>query len=324
MAERKKGKRRGFTLVELLVVIAIIGVLVALLLPAVQAAREASRRMSCGSNIKGLITAIHTYHNSFKSTPINYGGNAQYNNTGTGKGWMIGILPFVEQQSLWDQIDWTKPVGSNDTAANTNVNTTVATTAIPAFLCPSDGANDRGRMNTRANMPGAAIYGVNNYKAVLGSNWANGNNIVSTPFGPWPNTNNGLDRGNGIICRNSDNQMGNYHGLEAVTDGTSNTFAIGEAVPRWTTHTWWWWFNGGTATCAIPPNYKTPQILAGTQTLEGQWGDWPNNYSFFSRHPAGLQFALLDGSVKWINNSVNIVTYRAMASIQGGETLRVD
>jgi len=321
MVERKE-KRGGFTLVELLVVIAIIGVLVALLLPAVQAAREASRRANCSSNIKGLITALHTYHNSFKSTPINYGGNNQYNNTGTGKGWMIGLLPFIEQQSLWDRIDWTKAIGDNNSAANTNVNTEVAATVIPPYLCPSDGANDRGKMNNRANVAG--FYGVNNYKACAGSNWANGNNIVTTPFGPWPNSNNGLDRGNGLICRNGDNQAGNYHGLESVTDGTSNTFAIGEAVPRWTTHTWWFWFNGGTATCAIPPNYKTPQILAGTQTLEGQWGDWPNNYSFFSRHPRGVQFALCDGSVKWIDNSVDIIIYRAMASIQGGETMRVN
>jgi prepilin-type N-terminal cleavage/methylation domain-containing protein len=322
MAERKKDKRRGFTLVELLVVIAIIGVLVALLLPAVQAAREASRRMSCGSNIKGLITAIHTYHNSSKTTPINYGGNAQYNNTGTGKGWMIGILPFVEQQSLWDQIDWTKAIGDNATAANINVNTNVAATAIPVFLCPSDGANDKGKMSSRANVGGT--YGVNNYKAVAGGNWQWGNNQLKTIFGPWPNSGDGLDRGNGFICRNSDNQAGNFHGLEAVTDGTSNTLAVGEAVPRWTTHTWWWWFNGGTATACIPPNYKTPAILAGTQTLEGNWGDWNNNYSFFSRHPQGLQFALVDGSVKWISNSVDINVYRAMASIQGGETMRVD
>src|SRR5215510_8736789 len=202
MLQARRKTACGFTLVELLVVIAIIGVLVALLLPAIQAAREASRRANCSSNIKGLITAIHTYHNSFKSTPINYGGNQQYNNTGTGRGWMIGILPFVEQQSLWDQIDWTKAVGSNDTAANTNVNTNVANTAIQAFLCPSDGANDKGKMNNRANMPGAAIYGVNNYKACAGSNWAWGNVQLTTPFGPLPNSNNGLDRGNGFICRN--------------------------------------------------------------------------------------------------------------------------
>src|SRR5262245_45266481 len=146
MTRCQKDVRGGFTLVELLVVIAIIGVLVALLLPAVQAAREASRRMSCGSNIKGLITAMHTYHTAYKSFPISYGGNQSCTNIANGKSWMIGILPYIEQQPLYDRIDWTLPIGDANTV---NVNTTVAATAIPVLLCPSDGANNKGVMSGR-------------------------------------------------------------------------------------------------------------------------------------------------------------------------------
>jgi prepilin-type N-terminal cleavage/methylation domain-containing protein/prepilin-type processing-associated H-X9-DG protein len=329
--------RSGFTLVELLVVIAIIGILVALLLPAIQAAREAGRRISCGNNVKQLALSLHTYHDIYNALPISYAGNNAFNATGTGKSWMIGILPYVEQKPLHDRILWrdnpsasppqTINIGTATTAAsNETPNGRIAQTIIKNFMCPSDGDNGRGTMSGRANVGGP--WGINNYKANCGANWDGGgsnflnpnpcNNHEDCAPAPQPNSRSGLDRGNGLICRNNGNWPGNYHDLAFVTDGTANTFAIGEAVPAWCTHTWWWWFNGTTATCAIPLNYKHPNVLAGTQTMENRASDWPNNYSFMSRHPNGAQFGMVDGAVKFVPDSVDFVTYKRLSTAAGG------
>jgi prepilin-type processing-associated H-X9-DG protein len=132
-----------------------------------------------------------------------------------------------------------------------------------------------------------------------------------------------LDRGNGIICRNGDSRYENYHDLAFISDGTASTFAVGEAVPRWCTHTWWWWFNGTTATCAIPLNYKPPDVLDGTQTLDSCWGNWQGNYSFMSRHPNGAQFGMCDGAVKFVSDSIDLRTCRRLATAAGGRPAQI-
>jgi prepilin-type N-terminal cleavage/methylation domain-containing protein/prepilin-type processing-associated H-X9-DG protein len=319
---RSRRKGQAFTLVELLVVIAIIGILIALLLPAVQAAREAARRSQCSNNCKQLALAMHNYNDVHKTFPYNYSGNGQYNNTNTGKSWIVGVLPFIEQQPLYDQIDWGQPVGDS---GNPTPNTAVGATVIDTLLCPSDD-NDEGLMGTRANVGGS--WAVNNYKACAGGNWGWGDNPTcrfSWPKGRWPNSTNGLDQGNGIICRNSGNSRENVTKFSHIRDGTSNTFALGEAVPAWCTHTWWWWFNGATATCGIPLNYESNAIRANpaTVTLETQWGDWGNNYSFFSRHPGGANFGICDGSVTFVSDTIDILVYRHLANMDDREPVQV-
>lgn len=304
-------EKRGFTLVELLVVITIIGILIALLLPAVQAAREAARRAQCVNNLKQLALALHNYHQTFNLFPINYGGNGAYDATSTGHSWMTGILPYIEQQPLYSQIDFTQPL------SNAN-NTTVSKTPISGFLCPSDSSRT-GKMNPVANLNDERA--ITNYKGCAGANW-NWEDYtgVSWPTGRWPNDPNGLDRGNGLICRNGDNQPGNYTSMADIRDGSSNTFAIGECVPSWCLHTWWYWFNSCTATCGIPLNYRKGM---GDAYLVSQYGDWGRNYSFFSQHPGGGNFALCDGSVRYVSDAIDINIYRAMATISGGETLNL-
>ncbi len=115
--------------------------------------------------------------------------------------------------------------------------------------------------------------------------------------------------------------------MKDVRDGTSNTFAIGEAVPRWTTHTWWWWMNGSTGTCGIPlnANVQNPACLTAAfpskiAQLECAWGDWPNNYSFFSQHVGGAHFSMADGSTRFINN-ISFDTYRQLATIDRREPI---
>ena len=124
--------RRGFTLVELLVVIAIIGILVGLLLPAVQAAREAARRMQCSNNVKQLSLAAHTYHDAHRSFPIGYwqelgsatiGPTLQRATQGRQTSWLTGVLPFIEQTALFNQVNFTTNFGSMETPVPANPST---------------------------------------------------------------------------------------------------------------------------------------------------------------------------------------------------------
>jgi prepilin-type processing-associated H-X9-DG protein len=143
---------------------------------------------------------------------------------------------------------------------------------------------------------------------------------VKQAGGRWANDPNGLDRGNGIICRSGDNNAGNISTFGDIKDGTSNTFAVGEAVPAWCNHTWWYWFNGTTATCGVPLNYRkgNPAVK-----LETQLTDWGRNYSFFSQHPGGAYFALADGSARFVADNIDINVYRAGATINGSEALQL-
>jgi prepilin-type processing-associated H-X9-DG protein len=104
--------------------------------------------------------------------------------------------------------------------------------------------------------------------------------------------------------------------LRDVRDGTSSTFALGESVPEWCRHTWWYWFNASTATCAIPLNYQQQPDLQVFME-----GDWWHNYSFLSRHPGGANFALVDGSVRFVSENIGRETYRALGTIQADEVV---
>lgn len=346
----KSRRRIGFTLVELLVVIAIIGVLVALLLPAVQAAREAARRSSCSNNLKQLAIGVHNYHDIVQRFPMNYAttaGNAHWTepdlSTHRSTSWMVQVLPFIEQQPLYNMIDFNYGV-KNDPRNGTVVNNPnnpsnafVARTVVKTYLCPSDGIASAGPMASRANRSaGGWLYAVNNYKGVCGANWAWGAWPTATPPAgsglpnfnatPYGNTQDGLDAGNGIFFRGgrADIRRHSTTPMAAILDGTSNTLMIGEAIPRWCTHTWWWWFNGTTATTAVPLNARARCQNTGSRTadLNACWGDWPNNYSFMSLHPGGGQFALADGSVRFVPETIDLTIYRSLGTIQNGEQVQ--
>ena len=328
--------RRGFTLVELLVVIAIIGILVALLLPAIQAAREAARRTECTNNIKNLALACQNYHDTYSQFPLNY---AQWNMTDPSNGrstsWLVQVLPFIEQQALYDTIDFNYGVRNDprNTATPNVSNEEVAFTAIDSFTCPSDTHDGRMALN-RANYSTGANgrsnqWGVNNYKGCAGANWGWGSYqvrsgpLAGTPYGTVDA--NGLDRGNGIFHRGNNDPSPRLRRMAGVTDGTSSTFMIGEAVPAWCTHTWWWWCNGATATTAVPLNVSAVCKDTGNRErdLTDCRGDWPNNYSFMSRHPGGGNFALADASTRFIADSIEINLYRRLGCMVDGEATAV-
>ena len=322
--------RPGFTLVELLVVIAIIGILVGLLLPAVQAAREAARRMQCSNNLKQLGLAFHNYHDTLKTFPINYATRGQlgFPNTGpgianSGRSWMQMILPQIEQTNLFNRITFTVGLEPKNSAATTPVgmNRLVAQTVIPTYLCPSDDGNEGGLLGSRSDLNDTTApadkWAVTGYKACAGSNWDWGvfrwvNSGATGVGGKNAGTNDGLNRGNGVISSNQDNSNSPTR-MRDITDGTSNTYIIGEALPGWSQWNWWYNPNACTATVAIPLNRVTK--------VAKNIGDWPNNYSFASRHTGGGQFALGDGSVRFVSESIDTATYRAFATISSGEVV---
>ncbi len=332
--------RPAFTLVELLVVIAIIGILVGLLLPAVQAAREAARRMQCSNNVKQLGLSFHNYHDTFRNFPINF---ADRNRAGlgaggpaisdTGKSWMQMILPFIEQGNLFNQIDFSVGLrltgGLVGPTANIQRNRDVAATVLSSYLCPSDGQHQNGRLNRRSDSPpGLNTFAVTNYKAVAGRNWGNGLfDHPNTLGGRNGGNKNGLNAGNGILCSNQVN-TNPITRMADLSDGTSNTLIIGEALPVFSQWNWWYNPNAVTATCAIPLNFSLRRPLVAPLSTcglpAGDYSrladcDWPNNYSLNSRHTGGGNFGLGDGSVRFVSDSVDTETYRSYASISSGE-----
>jgi prepilin-type N-terminal cleavage/methylation domain-containing protein/prepilin-type processing-associated H-X9-DG protein len=299
-------KRRGFTLIELLVVIAIIGILIGLLLPAVQKVREAANRTTCGNNLKQIALAVHNYQDTFGCIPGNTqdeGGWAwSYQQNARSWSWLARSLPYMEQDALYR-------------AANIDKNTflqsqTYLTTPIKSFFCPSDNARDNTPDTTRANLQGQPIA-MSNYKGVTGACWCYGDFVINCNS---PSNCNGLNGGDGMFNRDDANNPTHPASLAQVPDGTSNTFLVGEDIPSLNAHCAWPYANGSLGTCAIPPNIMKPDsgdIYTG----------WPYIYSFRSRHAGGLQFAFADGSVHFISESIAITTYRALATRNRGEIL---
>jgi prepilin-type N-terminal cleavage/methylation domain-containing protein len=315
------GRRSGFTLIELLVVIAIVGILVALLLPAVQKVRESANRISCTNHLKQLGLAVHAYHNSQGYFPVNTLDTVTWSNNWGGHNWswLARILPYVEQEPLYRQ-------------ANIPTNTlqesrAQCATQIPLFLCPSDPASHTGPRTDAYNLAPTPV-GQTNYKGVSGANWGWNSTPLpwDTDFGGgscgadarWVNASfdgseNGLNWGDGIFYRVDSHRP---RRLSDVTDGTSNTFMIGEDVPAQNQHCSWPYANNANGTCGIGPNARRVDGTAYSPS------DWPNVYSFHSLHPGGLLFAYADGSVHFIQEAIDLPTYRAMATMRSGEVVQ--
>ena len=356
-------RHRGFTLVELLVVIAIIGVLVGLLLPAVQAAREAARRMSCANNIRQIAMACINHESARKQLPGSVGNFTPFRdiitdpqpNTPWSPGqvsWMTNILPYIEQDSLFRNVDMTRDV-SNDprnlsgpTLPTVNSNPWIAQQRVSLYRCPSDTTPTVLPSRAQRSSSGQQ-YAVTSYKGVAGSNWAWGahstlnsndpNNLTFFNSDPYfKNNGNGIGNGNGIFFAgyvgpgpspvSTNNNLGVPCNtlIAAVKDGLSNTLMVGESVGSFTDHNWWFWFNGSVATVAIPLN-ANPVCTQDTniplrKRYETCFQDWQNNYGFTSDHSVGANFAGADGSVRFISNTVDTNVYRALGGMAEGFT----
>ena len=343
-----KCRTLGFTLVELLVVIAIIGVLVALLLPAVQAAREAARRVSCSNNLKNIGLAILNHHDVKKHFPLNYGAawptEAPPGVTQSGVGWIVEILPQLENQPLYDQFQQGGAYNGQflqnrpPTAARENIGIFSKTngisvpelmqTTLPVLACPSDGTE---KIRERQFQWTPTPVAVTNYKGVLGDTFMGEvyGSIYSNDASRYPSgiyfeeSQNGFQlsdndchadtRCRGIFFRHTFQRPVK---LKDVTDGTSNTVMIGEDLPDYNLHSVAFYANGSWSSCNIPPN-NLINFLPEQLNLQAWW----DQQSFRSRHPGGLQFCLVDGSVRFVQEDINNELYRTSCTRNGEETV---
>lgn len=320
-------KKLGFTLVELLVVIAIIGILVGLLLPAVQAAREAARRMQCSNNLKQLALACHNYESTHKKYPpsgIGYTMCTNVSPTGQNKNanGLVFLLPYIEQGNLYNQFNHSETYSMNNTGfsggplrntgitvgnAATNGNARLAGTELPMFLCPSDNNPAKGRLSG-----GSPHYG-----PAPGFDGAATNYDFIVHAGDFSNQ---LNWQNGGVNR----RMFGNHSVSTtgtVTDGLSNTFAFGETTKWHVNGAAFAWAYRGWVMVGIDPFYAESGVNGGINVWNQPWihPTWQNppTGTFIpipgrarswwcaaaSLHPGGAQFAMGDGSVHFISQT---------------------
>ena len=321
-------RERAFTVIELLVVIAIIAVLIGLFLPAVQAAREAARRVQCQNNLKQIGLAMHVYHDVWLSFPPAYlaphafSPNRPVTDFEIGSGWAWGtlILPYLEQRPIYDAANFDFSYGSADGTNSQgilglSVNRTVMRTSLAAFLCPSDGS---GEGPIDLGFRSAHVFG------------SPGQYIASTG---WMDSSQYQIEGTGVLYPNSRVALGD------VSDGTSATFMIGErsrnlADAAWSGVLWsysspaplctkrGWPVNSCVGVMFLLMGRTGPRsdIVSGSVPA----GNTPNYPGagpdcFWSRHPGGCQFQLCDGSVRFIKETVAPRIFQALATRGGGE-----
>ncbi|QDS89821.1 Type II secretion system protein G precursor [Rosistilla ulvae] len=321
-------KKEGFTLVELLVVIAIIGILVGLLLPAVQAAREAARRMQCSNNLKQIGLALHNYHDTFKSFPSAaiYTGEAPKQSPPLtsnrcngrdefwGATWMVLILPFIEQQAAHNQMDFGR-------VARSTVNNAITGEQMDAYVCPSHpGIGARLTQDYNGFAKG-------NYAANGGTHYTQDMNTFtnSTYKGPFS-----LPAQYGAQFRD-------------ITDGTSQVIAAGDIVAS-TGHSAddrgaWGWPSGvifGLRASAFANGLLTPNDPQQTDATSYASNDTSNvnfnqrnnpdrnttqGMALRSYHPGGVQAVFCDGSVHFITETIDEVIYENLLRIQDGQPI---
>jgi prepilin-type N-terminal cleavage/methylation domain-containing protein len=315
--------RTAFTLVELLVVIAIIGVLVALLLPAVQSAREAARRSRCMNNLKQIGLAVHNYENTFRTLPI----GAYDCCYGT---WLLSLLPYVEQAALYSQ--YVRPgamegyggANGGDIRYGTAVNLPVTRTQLAVYTCPSD--------TKSANL--GVISGVtfHNYVANYGNTVRGRLNSQGVIFGGAPF----------ILVINptkspgfaTDQKFPQFVKFADITDGLSSTLMFSETVQGkgGDLRGFAWWGGGSHFETFLQPNSPlpdrteqscTPSVPLNPPCVNHVVGDPDQEESIAarSRHPTGVHATLCDGSTKFVSNNVALVTWRALGTAAAGDTI---
>ena len=348
-------RRRGFTLIELLVVIAIIAVLIALLLPAVQAAREAARRSQCVNNLKQLGLAVMNYESSNGALPptgtISPSGTPLQNIGNFGM--KTRLLPFLEQQALFNTMNMTyngeAPQGQNDT---------ILTTQLNAFLCPSD-ANVPTLMYTMFNGSGQKQVGYTSYPNNIGTIASNNGGVLDGPayIMAAPLNATGAQGGTVTLAGIIDGTSNTVIFSEFIrgradtvsTTGLHQIFVASIAYPSTNTYVvpttysmacqssttlpaasanenvkGCFWYNdkcsqGGGYSHISTPNLKACLFSNDTDAFQGRTIVGASSY-----HPGGVNVAMIDGSVRFIKNTVAPVTWWALATKAGNEVISSD
>jgi len=320
-------KRRAFTLIELLIVISIIGILVALLLPAVQAARESARLVQCRNNLKQVGLALQLYHDSLGTFPSGYLTTATGSATGSaasgtgspwgvkrwdsfvlppslppaqgpGWGWAALIMPYVEQQTIANQIEWSTPIADGR-------HFEVRTQRVRHLVCPSD-----------LNVGVFSVLDENDVEVTRAHT-----NSYAACHGAYGLLNVDPDHGTGLFQRNSG------HRIAAILDGTSQTISIGERGSILTQSPWAGVVTAGTCRTVVgAPVYVSSVQMAPAMTLARVANRTINSYfsepyDFFSPHRAGIQFVFADGSVHLLYPTIDLTVVQALATINGQEAI---
>jgi prepilin-type N-terminal cleavage/methylation domain-containing protein/prepilin-type processing-associated H-X9-DG protein len=319
----KPDLRGGFTLIELLVVIAIISVLIGLLLPAVQKIREAANRLRCTNNLKQLALAAHQHHDGKGEFPTGFhtvetSGGGYVNGTS----WEVELLPYFEQENLknrWDYIDFRNNVAGDRTAITAQV--------LKVLVCPSDPVPDRV-YHVVDLLPqyvyAEGFYGLSSYGGNAGKR--------SFPLN--------LVSRDGILFQDS------RIGLADVTDGASNTFLFGERThldPEYDRLTlalnpafypfakfgqWAGVFTTGGGSLVqhllstpVPINYRVPAGIPANEFLSATGAENNRLCAYGSGHPGGANYALVDGSVRFLSDKIDLGILQALSTRAGGEVI---
>lgn len=349
----------GFTLVELLVVIAIIGILVALLLPAVQAAREAARRMQCSNNLKQLGLAFQNYHDTHKRFPMNY---VNWQDRPQWKGsHLVRLFPFMEQQPQWDLFanSW----NGNPEDVRLSNGLLLRETPIPTLLCPSDSHEpiiNGGRAVTNyAGSMGAQLMQSNTGCSFAGNiQTAVGGRNLGTPPGAnqwngeaWFGETGRRERGDwgdahrlsGVVSRGGGqtstqltrwgrHSLGTWSArLQDVTDGTAYTICAGEVIPWCGDHARNGWMHANAVWFATtaPINFPTCPGEDGLDPSDvsnppcNRLASWNSSMGFKSKHPGGAQFVMCDGAVIFIPDQVDYDMYQRMGDRRDGNNVNL-
>jgi prepilin-type N-terminal cleavage/methylation domain-containing protein/prepilin-type processing-associated H-X9-DG protein len=306
-------QRAGFTLVELLVVIAIIGILIALLLPAVQSAREAARRAQCANNLKQIGLGLHLYHDEHKTFPPGNITPGPCCGTPSFTSWTISILPYVEQQALSDKYNHSR---ANEDPANAFVREQ----PVPLYVCPSE--DEVNVLEQPESGPGSGLlYRRGSYRGVSGR---------SNGHPGWWDTHEALDvarlpmEWRGILHQTGSAASGSITAMSTerisdIVDGLSNTLCVGEMASL--THarrrTFWAYSYASYNKSTVVPesraflvDYDRCVELGEENVCKRGWGSF---------HPSGVNFLLCDGSVTFVRPTDDMFIFAAMATIDGGE-----